>query len=91
MKKFVFSLLSFAIVALLTFGCEFENKSNAESEETIKPVEAYTSDMVRVYVDEKTGVNYLIFTEYRAGGICPRYDIDGNLYITERSDNNDGK
>ena len=90
MKKFVFSLLSFAIVVLLTFGCEFENKSNAKPTETIEPVEEYTSDMIRVYVDEETGVNYLVFTEYRAGGICPRYDIDGHLYITEGSDNHDG-
>lgn len=84
MKKFVFVLLSFAIIVLLIFGCEFTNKSNAELAETIEPVEAYTSDMVRVYVDEETGINYLIFTGYRAGGICPRYDIDGNLYITKK-------
>ena len=90
MKKFVFVSLLFAIVVLLTFGCEFENKSNAKPTETIEPVEEYTSDMIRVYVDKETGVNYLLFTEYRAGGICPRYDIDGHLYITEGSDNHDG-
>ena len=84
MKKFVFALFSFAIIVLLTFGCEFANKSNAESAETIEPVEEYASDKVCVYVDEETGVNYLIFTEYRAGGICPRYDIDGHLYITKK-------
>ena len=84
MKKFVFSFLSFAIVALLTFGCEFKNNSNADPTEAIEPAEEYTSDMICVYVDEETGVNYLIFTEYRAGGICPRYDIDGHLYITKK-------
>ena len=38
---------------------------------------------VSVYVDPYTGVNYLIWSDMRQGGICPRYNSDGELYITD--------
>ena len=36
---------------------------------------------VYVYVDKETGVNYIIFDDVCKGGICPRYNADGALYI----------
>ena len=36
---------------------------------------------VYVYVDKETGVNYIIFDDVYKGGICPRYNADGSLYI----------
>lgn len=40
-----------------------------------------------VYIDPQTGVNYLIYSVQTAtgglGGICPRYNADGTLYISE--------
>lgn len=38
-------------------------------------------------VDERTGVNYVVvgFDVYHGGGvaICPRYNADGSLYVTD--------
>lgn len=62
-------------VCLLLGGC-------SESEETETPISSdYVSDDVYVYVDEETGVNYLVFSGYKRGGIIPRYNPDGSLYI----------
>ena len=36
-----------------------------------------------VYVDNETGVNYLICDRGYGGGICPRYNADGTLYVSE--------
>lgn len=37
-----------------------------------------------VYVDPKTGVNYIVFDGYNAGGITVRYNSDGSIMITEK-------
>ena len=36
------------------------------------------------YVDNETGVNYIIFQHYSTAnvGVCPRYNADGSLYVT---------
>lgn len=36
-----------------------------------------------VYIDESTGVEYLIYMGGYDGGICPRYNADGTLKINE--------
>ncbi|MDD3065917.1 MAG: DUF6440 family protein [Endomicrobiaceae bacterium] len=38
---------------------------------------------ISVVVDPVTGINYIILREPYRAGICPRYDVDGNLYISE--------
>lgn len=38
---------------------------------------------IAVYIDPETGVNYLILREFERAGICPRYNADGTLYISE--------
>lgn len=38
---------------------------------------------VHFYVDPKTGINYLIYGDGQRGGMCPRYNINGTLYISE--------
>lgn len=42
----------------------------------------YTGE-ISVVVDPVTGINYIILREPYRAGICPRYDVDGNLYISE--------
>ncbi len=37
---------------------------------------------VRIIVDQKTGVNYLYYSEGQAGGLCPLVDRDGKPIIT---------
>lgn len=36
-----------------------------------------------IWVDKETGVNYLVYAVGYKGGICPRYDQQGNIFITE--------
>ena len=36
-----------------------------------------------VYIDKETGVNYMVYDDGKSGGICPRYNADGTLYISE--------
>jgi len=51
---------------------------------------SYTDpDGIFVYIDPQTGVNYLIYSSKNPstgaglGGMCPRYNADGTLYISE--------
>lgn len=48
-----------------------ENKTNANTD-------------VFVYVDPKTGVNYLVYQGYNQGGMTVRYNSDGSIMITEK-------
>ena len=43
--------------------------------------------MIRIYVDEETGVNYIRYSNGAAGagGITPRYNADGSLYVEEQN------
>lgn len=53
-------------------GCADNETNNIE---TAYPLDASS---IYVYVDKETGVNYLLHT---SGGICPRYNADGSLYV----------
>jgi len=72
MKKILLSLTALTALLLLT-GCQ----------ETVRQrTEASAIDVsygVNVYCDKVTNVEYLIYKEYRAGGLTPRYNLDGTL------------
>lgn len=36
---------------------------------------------ISVFVDEETGVEYVVFGGYNRGGICPRYNADGTIKV----------
>jgi len=38
---------------------------------------------INVYVDPVTGINYMLFINPYKGGICPRYNVDGTLFVSE--------
>lgn len=84
MKKIICILLIFVIIALCV-GCSVE-----ECETKTGTIEKLfvdgSGEGVVTFVDEKTGVNYLIFYGYRKGGITPRFNADGSLYVTERGE-----
>lgn len=46
----------------------------------------YNSDDFYFFVDEETGVNYVLYWNSRVvgcpSGICPRYNRDGSLYVS---------
>lgn len=77
----VLCLLLLLISVLFMLGCviTFQQSSN--------DVNQYTTYLVFVYVDNDTGINYLIFFEHLGyagmSGICPRYNVDGTLYVPE--------
>ena len=89
MRKFVYMLVLSAIIVFSVTGCEPSDDSDVKMVKTIEGI--YDSGNVYVYVDPETGVNYLIFYGTRRGGMSPRYNADGSLYVTERSDNHDGE
>lgn len=98
MKKSGFIIIGFAtlLIACLT-GCNINDYAEENSVSFNTPLidtdTAYKAerlariekDNLFVITDDKTGVQYIIYSEfgYRsgAGGITPRYNADGTLYI----------
>ncbi len=88
-KKFIFGILC---VLLVTTICISGCISTGEASTTEIPTltgdgTAYNSNVISVYVDPQTGVNYLTYSVQLLpgglGGMCPRYDADGTLYVSE--------
>lgn len=46
-------------------------------------VEYVSSSEIRYYVDEETGVCYIVHKRGYAGGITPRFNPDGTLYLID--------
>lgn len=78
MKK-IFSILIAVTLVLCLGGCDSESTS-------IKTKESNSN--IRIWTDEETGVQYVIYKEkvYKGGlgGITPRLNADGTLYTTEK-------
>jgi hypothetical protein len=72
MKKRILVVLMCVFVMFTMCGC----KTNAETNN----VSVFES--ITIYVDEETGVNYMLYDGYDSGGITPRYNEDGSLYVT---------
>ena len=79
MKKVIFILIALVLVLCL-ISCE-------ESETTI---EIENNDNISIWIDEETGVQYIIYSDYIRGGgglgigITPRLNADGTLYTEEK-------
>ncbi len=71
MKKLVVILM---VWCSLLVGCDTD----------FKKVEGNKTNEIIVYVDPETGVNYLIYTSYKQGGITVRYNADGSIMVTEK-------
>ncbi len=92
MKKVLRALVAIAVCVAMVMAmtpCEV-----AESSEENKPVitedeEYYVvekssyADDTNVIVDKETGVNYFVKYTDKGVGICPRYNADGTLYVSE--------
>lgn len=87
MKKFGIAVMILAImVSFVGCGVSIEYKTEEQStssNETLKEVFGNTTTCVYTFVDEETGVNYIIYSGYYKGGITPRLNADGSLYISE--------
>ena len=77
LTKKIIAIMCCAVFALALAGC-----TNAEDKkDEIQRVRISSSMYVYTYIDEETGVNYLIYDGAYSGGICPRYNADGSLYV----------
>lgn len=81
MKRLIAALLLILVLAL---------PASAVSQSIDKDIaNAWGVQFTNYVVDEETGVNYIVITgwEGRNGAscvsICPRYNADGTLYVTE--------
>jgi hypothetical protein len=77
MKKKIISALIIAAICFNLVACKYEIIDEADTLEEYKPSISY-------WVDEETGVQYLIYSDYRQGGITPRLNADGSLYIENK-------
>lgn len=72
MRKFlIVGVLAFSAVTTLT-ACSVS-----------KDGELKQTTSVREYIDQETGVHYLVYCAGYKGGITVRYDTDGSLYTTK--------
>lgn len=76
MKKVIFILFILVLIVCLV-ACE------SETTDTIK--QKSTED-IRIWTDEETGVQYIVYCDTAGycgmGGITPRLNADGTLYIS---------
>ena len=85
MKK-IFSVLIIVVLMLCLSGCETETSN--EIQKPTKPTLAEESDKhISIWTDTETGVQYIVYTEgvgyCGMGGITPRLNADGTLYVVE--------
>lgn len=83
MKRFILLFLTIILVLCIS-GC---NETIAEATQSSQPFPHTTYDtrigFVSVIVDHETGVNYIFFKGGYGGGLSPRYNADGSLYVSE--------
>lgn len=82
MKKKIILVLLAVLLVCASAGC-----IAVEAEELSDKLENHRSEYVQVYIDESTGVEYLVYNCYGLGGICPRYNADGTMKINEEFKN----
>lgn len=83
-KKIV--MLAVTVLMVLAIGCSpTEEVHGSVSASTFELEFVATSHDVNEYRDTETGVHYLIYRNASGyagmGGICPRYNADGTLYV----------
>ena len=69
-----------AIISAVIMGMCGASETQSASSDSPRIAE-YPSEGIRIFVDPVTGVNYM--TIYYTDGICPRYNADGSLYVSD--------
>jgi uncharacterized lipoprotein NlpE involved in copper resistance len=80
MKKVISLIL--VITIMLLVGCEEVSQADTQ----YKYIQDRNSRCC-IYVDEKTGVNYIKYIDVYGGGITPRLNADGTPYVSEVNGN----
>jgi len=77
-------ILLIAVIVIMSLiiltGCVY--KSGGMTYQGVDGEEHKSADVYYMQ-DPETGVNYVIYSGTRKGGICPRYNADGTLYTGE--------
>lgn len=90
MKKKKLFLVGVCALLLMAYAGGCGNTTTVEAKtETTSNVFEHVRDCghdVEEYRDSETGVHYFVFDNYyvsggASGGICPRYNADGTLYV----------
>ena len=98
MKKYLITLICITFISLT--GCSTsqveitqtnnENvnvQTNNEKSPYLRELDYFGQNVTEV-IDTETGVHYFILNDDKyqggSGGICPRYNADGTLYVTEQ-------
>lgn len=72
MRKFlIVGALAFSVIATLT-ACSTSEDGKLKQ-----------ATSVGEYIDQETGVHYLVYRAGNRGGITVRYNADGSLYTTK--------
>ena len=88
MKKVTCFVLIVLIVCCLC-SCSVEEDANQSTNQRINTLPSSSS--VHIWTDEETGVQYIIYDGYGQGGICPRLNADGSLYIAHPTEKGGGE
>ncbi len=67
-------------ISLSFMGCS--TSENTTNNAGALPVNGIHDDEIYLYIDPETGVNYLVYDGYRAGGMTTRLNADGTPYVT---------
>ena len=78
MKRII--ILAIVTTILLT-GCATATYADTET-----PIfkTLYRDGDYRIICDTESGVHYVVYSDYRKGGITPRLDADGNVVVQYR-------
>lgn len=82
MKKVILILVAL-VLTLCLVGCAETNQTKPELREE-------ENSSIRIWTDEETGVQYIVYCDRGGyagmGGITPRLNADGTLYVAEESE-----
>ena len=80
MKRIFLIIYMCLNLSVILCGCS-ENTSNE-----IEEFSENGQEKVYVYIDPETRVNYLIYNGYYKSGITVRYNQDGSIMVTSKSE-----
>lgn len=72
MKKYIVAIITAVLLILMLCGWKRVSRESV-----------WGRDNIFTYVDEETGVEYVVYRCDYGVGICPRYNTDGSLKINK--------
>lgn len=77
------SLVAFVVFLIIGFGgAIYYNCKPAEEVNEVFEIGEISNMNINIWVDEETGVNYVVYHNGYAGGITQRLNADGTVYVS---------